>query len=189
MDPIKSIGQLLKGHEQKDAVHMAIVPVIAGEYIAPGSKVALVIDTTDQVENAECAVRTVKPIGVLDPFLEQGANKGDRCWLFLYPGTVTGMRHEWRHPAFKDTTQEQADKSESVAWLRDFADKWNFDYDDMIENAQQHEGYIVAGGIDLHSRGELDAGDEENFWYHIEVLTGFKATPDHRESFGWSCSC
>lgn len=31
---------------------------------------------------------------------------------------------------------------------------------------------IVADGIDLHGRGELDAGDEELFWKHIVVLTG-----------------
>lgn len=89
------------------------------------------------------------------------------------------------------------DKTESEKWLREFASKWNFDYDEMIREAsaqaiehtkESWEHYIVARGIDLHDRSELGK-DEELFWHHVSMITGLVATLKDRESFGWSCSC
>lgn len=90
--------------------------------------------------------------------------------------------------------------ADAVKWLEGFAGEWNFSYSEMIENATYVDedaqpgergryGYVVAGGIDLHSRSELDPGDEENFWRCIELLTGKELDGEHRENFGWSCSC
>ena len=79
--------------------------------------------------------------------------------------------------------------SEAEAWLRAFAERWHFNYDEMIAGGLEEEGYVVAMGRDLHYASELDPGDEEAFWRNIQILTGKKFDPVHRQRFGWSCSC
>jgi hypothetical protein len=190
MDPIQSIGQKLRGDELRDAIHIAILPVVCGEdYLHAGEEVGLVYGTTNTVKRKQ-SVYGHEVLGVIDPFLHSMESmmlkKGDVVWCFLRPGTITGLRHEWVHPALDE---QRPPKNESEAWLRKFADKWNFNYNEMISGAQEDEGYVVAMGLDLHSRSELDDGDEALFWQHIKNLTGFEASDQHREKFGWSCSC
>jgi len=194
MEPIQTIGKLLTGGEERDCIHMAIFPAIAAEDgLRPGAEVGLVYGTTNQIKSME-RLYGLPAIGIVDPFLfkslwenrQYSVKKGDRVWVFLFPGTVTGMRHHWRHEAL-DTPH--VPKNESEKWLREFADKWNFNYDEMIAGAQEDEGYVVAMGIDLHSSSELAPGDEGRFWDHIENITGRQFNQKHRETFGWSCSC
>lgn len=91
------LGQLLPPHEyRRDAIHIAIAPVTAGHDMKPGTRVGLHPgDSTTQVvwDNAS-------PIGVVDPFLTETVKTGERFWLFLFPNTITGLRHVWSHPAF-----------------------------------------------------------------------------------------
>lgn len=35
------------------------------------------------------------PVGIVDPFLRESVQPSQRFWLFLYPNTVTSLRHEW----------------------------------------------------------------------------------------------
>ena len=194
MDPIKSIGQYLHGGEQRDAIHIAIMPVILAEELRAGDSVAFVYGTTDLVKRCEPCY-DIPPVGVIDPFLrgEHGigyAKKGSRVWLFLKPGTITGLRHEWTHP---DVDNRPSPKNEHEDWLRKFADRWSFVYNDMISAASSpHDGdwgnYITAQGTDLHSAAELGE-DHDLFWQHLEALTGMKFSGEHREKFVWACTC
>ena len=82
------------------------------------------------------------------------------------------------------------DLAESVKWLDDFADYWNFDYEQMMAAPfeENEQGYIVAHGYDLHSRTDLDDDDEQQFYRHLTAVTGQKVPP--RESNGlYTCSC
>ena len=40
------------------------------------------------------------PVGIVDPFLKEPVEPGERFYIFLFPNTVTGLRHVWTHPAF-----------------------------------------------------------------------------------------
>ncbi len=135
MEPISTLGQILTrnvvtGEPHRDAIHIAIMPVILGEdHIRPGQSVKLAYGTSNQVlpEN----YRNEEAIGVIDPFLDSWAmpRKGDMVWLFLKPGSITGMRHQWTHPKIDNIHPPSC---EGEKWLRLFAQKWNFDYDEMV---------------------------------------------------------
>lgn len=79
---------------RRDAVHVAVAPVIAGEDLPPGSRVNLLDGK---------AYESTSPIGIVDPFQRECVRKGERFWLLLFPGTITGLRHQWSHSAFATT--------------------------------------------------------------------------------------
>ncbi len=90
-----NLGEHPEHDARRDAVHIACAPVlVADHHLRPGQHVGL-------NENGEATQYTNDMIGVGDPFLEDLAEKGTRVWLFLYPNTVTNLRHVWQHPAFK----------------------------------------------------------------------------------------
>lgn len=185
-----TFGKKIVGPQQRDAIHIAVMPVTCrGKWLAPGAKVKFVFGSKDEV--MECRENEEgDAVGVLDPYLTGYISDGDRVWLFLRPNTIIGLRHEWMHPLI-DAAPVSA--SESEIWLRRFADEWCFDYKEMISQASslsrdEWGNYIVAQGRDLHHRSELGE-DHDLFWKHLETLTGQTFGEEHREKFGWSCSC
>lgn len=75
------IGKLIYSEQGRDAIHVAIVPMLAVRELQPGQHLAN---------------------GIVDPFLKEPVKPGERYWLFLYPNTVTTLRHVWAHQAFPD---------------------------------------------------------------------------------------
>lgn len=91
------LGQLLDSTATRDAIHIAIAPVIAAHSLVPGAHVGL-------NEKGE-ALYTASPIGIVDPFLAAMVKAGERFYLCLYQQTVTDLRHHWQHPAFNVSAQ------------------------------------------------------------------------------------
>jgi hypothetical protein len=90
------LGQLIEdGDRRRDAIHIAVAPVTAAERLLPGQHVGLV-----RRGDVELVGPCGDTIGIVDPFLEAEVEPGQRFWLFLYPGTITALRHVWTHPAF-----------------------------------------------------------------------------------------
>lgn len=90
------LGRLVEGNLGRDAVHVAIVPVEAGQELWPGGHTGIGEDGL--AYNA--LMRNVKAVGIVDPFLATSVDKGQRFYLCLFPGTITSLRHVWSHPAF-----------------------------------------------------------------------------------------
>lgn len=91
------IGSIITTPQLQDAIHIAVAPVVAYRTLRPGEHIGL-------TEGGEADLFE-KPIGIVDPFLTQPVKKGDKFWLFLYPGSITSLKHFWTHPAF-DTKPE-----------------------------------------------------------------------------------
>lgn len=89
MEALK-LGQLITTEANRDAVHVAVAPLVAACRLTPGVHVGL---TTDGRATLDAPL-----IGVVDPFLSVVVERGQRFWLFLYPGSTQALRHEWTHP-------------------------------------------------------------------------------------------
>lgn len=95
------LGNLLTGTEGRDAIHIAITPVVASERLYPGESVELFGKTEKGLNYVRKS--TGKSIGIIDPFLKDPVKFGECVYLFLNPYTITSLRHVWVHPAFTTT--------------------------------------------------------------------------------------
>lgn len=75
------VGRLVDERAKRDAVHVAVMPMVAVRQLNPG----------ERLKN-----------GIVDPFLDHPVEVGDWYYLFLFPGTTTSLRHVWQHPNFRD---------------------------------------------------------------------------------------
>lgn len=184
------LGEIITGDAQRDAIHVAVCPVVAGEDLNPSERVIL-----DKAGLAyERHVGGPPPAGIVDPYLEDCVLKGQRFWLCLFPGTVTSLRHHWTHPSFEEVLRGEpgpadADRAASERWLRDYAarvscyDDSETAYRNMLAGLQR--GELFYYGSDLHSFDEVEQPDE--LQYHASIILG---RPINLSSFSsFSCSC
>ena len=172
------IGKLLEGEAFRDAIHIAIAPVVAVEKLAPGEDIGFVDGGTVNVGgNAE-----VK-LGIVDPFLKKRIMAGDKFFMFLYPNTITSLRHDWLHPAFN---KQESDKAKSEAWLRNFAEELDMGYAAMMEAIRMadEEGEWHTFHYDTP---EAVYRDKDAMWRHYEIVTGKKVLDKDVTVF--SCAC
>ena len=94
MKEIVRLGQLLGSAEQRDAVHVAVIPCVAGIELQPGDHVGVFMG-----KNGYIADPFVEAVGIVDPFLTHPVGPQHRFYVMLYPNTITSLRHEWTHPA------------------------------------------------------------------------------------------
>jgi len=122
-----NLGQLITGEAGRDAIHVAVAPVIAAETLAPGMHIGFVSGNTEIV-GTFC-----EPIGIVDPFFKGTILKGQKFYMYLYPQSITSLRHEWTHPAFEPgyVPPPKVDTSKTVAeeWLRDFFERLGQTFD------------------------------------------------------------
>jgi hypothetical protein len=176
--------------EQRDAIHIAVAPVVAAETLEPGQRIGFV-----QAGNTERVGKSDKTIGIVDPFLQSAVWEGARFWMFLLPNTITSLRHNWTHPAFGDG----ATKDESRVWIEGFAAELNQTYSRLMDAAahwQDGEADIAAKRTSWNDNytydnteayKDVDDAKWPIFWKHYEIVTGTKVR-DHEATF-FTCSC
>jgi hypothetical protein len=108
------IGRLIDGDAHRDAIHVAVCPAVAGEVLLCGQRVTLTRD--HGINTDEMVARAAKEdsVGIVDPFLGGRVEALQRFYVFLNPGSISSLRHEWTHP-------ELDDKPAARRWIESYA--------------------------------------------------------------------
>jgi hypothetical protein len=185
-DALETLGTIIDDKQKRDAIHLAVLPVMAGARLKPGQEIAL----TDGL-----ALPHAGGMLIVDPFLREPAMPGDRFWAVLKPRLVTSLRHVWTHPALPSEEIESAapagdfdlEKAKARAVIESIAERCNVDSaDELICGARSYlkrGDYKCEGG-----RWEGVSLPEDEFWPAYEIVTGEKVDDSKRDSF-FSCSC
>lgn len=187
------LGKTLNGTEHRDAVHIAVVPVRVRGQMLPGEHVGLV----DGEDFPTVTTFTKDPLGIIDPLLGRPLKDGEYCYLWLYPQTVTGMRHHWEHPSFPDkpagTAFQVSSEAKAAAegWLRAFANRYDLNFIDMVAGAKDFnkDGRYMMVGDNQDACDAMYEGENSTlFWRYFEVYTGETVKEDTGGNF-FRCAC
>jgi hypothetical protein len=185
-ETISELGKILTGDHGRDAVHIAVAPVVAMERLRPGEHVGLVsVDGADGSEPYRVG-RSKQPIGIVDPYLREEVDPGEACWLFLYPQTITSLRHQWVHPAFPGEAA-LTPEADSRKWIEGFAAELDQTYNRLMSAAAlwvEDQDYTYDN---TEAYKDVDYAKWPTFWHHYEIVTGTKVK-DHTATF-FACSC
>lgn len=205
MDP--QFGKLVPSDfpDERDAIHIATAAVFAETDLNPGDHVGLTTEAADVMGRSEIA-----PLGIVDPFLLEPVKKGERFWVFLYPGTIRSLRHNWSHPAFDKKQQLVQALRETIhdKRMKAFAASLPYkgyeeEYDPVsrsfkvtepgtprtVEEVLAHAIAYATDGCYWSEGGVFEGqGLYPEFWTDFEVLTGVSCPENERYSF-FSCAC
>ena len=128
-DALETLGTIIDENEKRDAIHLAVCPVVAKEKLHPGQDVGA--DGT-----------TKEPVGIVDPFLKQVVLPGQYFWLVIYPRQINSLRHVWSHPAFPDERIESQINLTGSVWSNpEFPDEYSVkagSYEESYEWIKQY---------------------------------------------------
>lgn len=204
-DALATLGSIIDKNAKRDAIHLAVEPVVAGETLSAGQDVGRKADGTFGSTGIKG-----KFLGIVDPFLRGRVHIGDRFWLIMYPRQISSLRHVWAHPDFPDEVEVKAVpmpnakeivekhkkniKMETSAWkaakerLQEFASELNESYASLMEHATE---YVESGTY--WSAGDKFESIEMpiHFWDDFELVTGMTVPDKSDEWYGYffSCSC
>jgi hypothetical protein len=198
-DALETLGTIIDDTQKRDAIHLAVEPVVAKAILFPGQDVA-----ADGSPNG-------KHVGIVDPFLKKRVNPGEIFWLVIYPRQIKSLRHVWSHPDFPQSPDFpepevliEPRREESKKWIEEFIDivnkenwrgpEWEsgdrLKYDILIKGANDYldsaDGrYLKCLDLGLTLEG-ITVPDE--FWHHFEIITG-RSKPKDMDSDFFTCTC
>ena len=106
-DALETLGMIHTNNEKRDAIHLAVIAVTAGEPISPGAHIVYDEGTAYNCEEG-------KGQGIADPFLTALVEPGQRFWLIIYPRQIRSLRHVWEHPAFPSSLLEEMEEDQAA---------------------------------------------------------------------------
>lgn len=179
-DALATLGNVIT-EGARDAIHLAVEPVIAGCLLHPGEHVGIV--------NGVATRRAEKKLGIVDPFIVGRVMKGQKFWLIVYPRQISSLRHVWEHPDFQQNVQgvpSEATLMSSESWLRDFCENNDAPNLDSLLNKIADGDYEIDGEYFYVGDADGHCNIPTTFWHHLEIVSG-KSFPVRAQHF--SCSC
>jgi hypothetical protein len=181
-DALATLGNIIDETQKRDAIHLAVEPVIAATNLYPAQHVG--------IENGKATPFAAKKLGIVDPFLTGMVPEGQRFWLIVYPRQITSLRHVWAHPDFPETISEKPTPTDPVEiskqWINDFADRIYQHPKALMDAAERwldSEDYTYDNSESYKSHYD----EFPEFWRHFKVVTG-RGPKDESETF-FTCSC
>ena len=107
-DALETLGMIHETPQLRDAIHLAVYPVVAACNIEPGDDIGI-------NENGLASPYAESLTGIADPFIGHTIMKGERFWLVVYPRQIRSLRHVWEHPAFPNSYVEEAKEANELA--------------------------------------------------------------------------
>lgn len=212
-DALETLGTIHTHDEFRDAIHLAVEPVEAGEDLAVGQRITYVNGKAYGLRKGE------EPIGIVDPFLNTQVKAGQKFWLVVLPRMITSLRHVWSHPAFPDEASvqflKQAQKAtaeddvipelvalppeqEAYKWIVGYAESLSDDDPEYTVTAEElieygcgfyHSNLHGTWGDYLCKGGLLEGVSvSDEFWDKLGILKGVHIDSEYRGSF-FTCSC
>lgn len=182
-DVLRRIGTCHQQSFGRDAVHIALASVRAYEDLNPGDRLCFAVKGDDKWVKKDTGdwEKDGNALGIADPFITQPINKGSWFYIFLFPGSIKSLKHEWTHEDFSIQTA----KTESEKWMISYAAELGMTMDRLIEAG---ESFLDSGEY-LSDGGRYEGMSiPEEFWDHFQNITGRGVPQDRRDSF-FSCSC
>jgi hypothetical protein len=157
-DALETLGTIIGPNEKRDAIHLAVIPVECGEaWIEPGADVKL----EDGVA-VKCARIDPDALGIVDPFLNNHAHKGQHFWLVIYPRVITSLRHVWTHPQIPDTS-EVSNAVDSLRRLK--RNQEVFSSEQWLLNWCKQNGEISYNDLlEVARTGEVQKPDDDEYY-------------------------
>lgn len=178
-----NLGRILDETAQADAIHVAVAPVRTACSVSPGEHVGFAFDG----DTEHVSPQAHQKIGIIDPFLPGKVAARQRVYLFLYPYTVTSLRHTWVHPAFVAQRAEARLQEVQAAeeWLTGLARECALSYPEFLQALRdfRQTGERFCLGTDTPDRCWQDA---EMMWRYYGVVTGDVFCSD---SCAFRCAC
>lgn len=212
-DALETLGMIHQHDEKRDAIHLGVEPVEAGEQLAVGA----IIGIKDGKAYQSTKRNGIKAMGIVDPFLESKVLPGQRFWLVVMPRQITSLRHVWEHPDFPDSREtshvvavakawddlSDAERKTHVAIGTELGKAWEF-MENYAEELSDYEGDITAeqlfdqgleaiedpNGYNYLVGGSSMEGERPSaeFWEAMSVLLNCDLTNVEKPNF-FSCSC
>lgn len=103
-DALETLGMIHFKPEARDAIHLAVDPVVAAQKLFVGQKIGIVegkaYPAGFTIQQVGKPTITVPYHGIVDPFLPRPAEEGETFWFVMAPRMVASLRHVWEHPDF-----------------------------------------------------------------------------------------
>jgi hypothetical protein len=188
-DALETLGtHPIPDNSGRDAIHLAVEPVIAGHVLSPGQRIK--IDGGFAVAAAHDAT------GIVDPFLIGLVQSGQKFWFVVLPRTITSLRHVWSHPDFPEEGPAASPVSASEQWLREYAQRIDEPFEALIDGADKwvaNGSYFYGSPVgsdpsDMYFGNLEGIGTDPAFWLHYEAYRQTTVPQEKQRSF-FTCSC